>query len=116
MFRNIVERKSAKTFSYPKKKFGKEERSVLPSWCNKWSWYGYCIICKNTDHYNMHNDIRAENSSIKIEYSNCKHARRTDKGFHQHESSNCHQQAIKRLIKFPKSMEDVSEMAKSNLY
>ena len=27
-------------------------------------------------------------------YCNWKHARSTDKGFHQHESSNCHQKAL----------------------
>ena len=58
------------------------------------------------------NDIRVENSFIKIGYSNWKHARSTDKGFHQHEFLN--QQAIQRLIEIPKSTEDVSEMIKSN--
>ena len=41
-----------KNFSYPKKKFGKEERSFLPSWYDKWAWLhydeaedsAYCII------------------------------------------------------------------------
>ena len=43
------------------------------------------------------------------------HARRSDKGRHKHESSNCHQQAIQRLTEIPKSTKDVSEMVKSNL-
>ena len=30
-----------KNFSYPKKKIGKEERSFLPSWCDKWTWLHY---------------------------------------------------------------------------
>ena len=112
-----------RNFSYPKKKFGKEEISFLPSWYNKWTWLHYdeaedsvyCIICKSTDHCNMLNDIRVENSFIKTWYSNWKHARSTDKYFHQHESSNCHQKAIQRLIEIPKSTEDVSETIKSNL-
>ena len=61
----------------------------------------------------MLNDIRVENSLIKTGYSNWKHARSTDKSFHQHESSNSHQQAIQRLIEIPKSTEDVSEIIKS---
>ena len=73
------------------------------------------MICKNADHYKMLNDIRVENSFIKTGCSNWKHARDTDKGFHQHESSNCHQQAVQRLIEIPKSMENNSEMVKSNL-
>ena len=28
---------SQKTFSYPKKKFGKEKRSFLPFWYNEWT-------------------------------------------------------------------------------
>ena len=63
----------------------------------------------------MLNDIKVENSFIKTAYSNCKHARSTDKGFHQHESSSCHQQTIQRLIKIPKSTENVPEMVKKNL-
>ena len=38
--------------------------------------------------------------------------RSTGKGFHQHESSNSHQQAVQRLIKIPKSTEDISERIK----
>ena len=38
----------------------------------------------------------------------------TDKRFHKHESSNCHQQAIQRLIEIPKLTEDVFDMVKSN--
>ena len=63
----------------------------------------------------MLNDIREENSFIKTEYTNWKHAGSTEKGFDKHESSNCHQQAIQRLMEIPKSTEDVSEMVKSNL-
>ena len=40
--------------------------------------------------------------------------RSTNKGFHQHESLSCYQQAIQRLIEIPKSMKDISEMVKSN--
>ena len=97
-----------KIFSYPKKKFGKKERSFLPSWNNKWTCLHYdeaedsvyCISCKIANHYNMLNDIRVGNCFIKTGYSNWKHARSTDKSFHQHESLNCQQQANQRLIEF----------------
>ena len=120
MFRKKIESKSANFIS--QEKFGKKETSFLPSFYNKWSWLHYdeaedsvyCIICKIGDHYKKLNDIRVENSSIKTGYSNWKHARSTGKGFHQHESLNCHQQAIQRLIEISKSTEDVSEIIKSN--
>lgn len=63
----------------------------------------------------MLNDIRVENSFVKTGYSNWKDARGADKDFHQHESSNCHQQTIQRLIEIPKSTEDASEKIKNNL-
>ena len=120
---SVARLKSAKELSISQEQFGKEERSFLSSWYNKWAWVHcdkaedsvYCIICKNADHYNMLNDIRVKNYFVKTEYSNWKHARSPDKGFHQHETSNCHQQAIQRLIEILKSTEDVSEMIKSNL-
>ena len=62
---------------------------------------------KMIDHYNMLNGIRVANSFINTGYSDWKHARSTGKGFHQRESSNCHQQAIQGLIEIPKSTEDV---------
>ena len=67
--------------------------------------------------YNVLNDIRVENSFIKTGYSDCKRARSTEKGFHQEESWNNHQQAILRLIEIPKCTvsTDVSEMVKSDL-
>ena len=75
-----------KKFSYPKKKFGKEERSFLLSSYNKWKWIHYDddedrvyrIICKNTNHYNMLSDIRAESFFITTGYSNLEDARSTD--------------------------------------
>ena len=101
-------------------KFGKKERSFLSPWYDKRTWLhcdaaadsGYCIICKNADPYNMLNDIRVGNSFIKTGCSNWKHAGSSDKGFHQHEFSNCRQKAIKRLKEILKSTEDVSEMIK----
>ena len=60
----------------------------------------------------MQNNIRVENSFIEKGYSNQKHARSTDKGFQKHESPNCHQQTIQKLIEI--STEDVSETIKSN--
>ena len=55
-----------KNYSYPKRKFGKDERSFFPSWYEKWNWIHYdetedsvyCIICTNAYHDNMINDIK----------------------------------------------------------
>ena len=59
----------------------------------------------------MLNDIRVENSFIKTAYSNWKHARSTDKGFHQNPET-----FTNKLPKDwqSKSTEDVSEMINSN--
>ena len=112
-----------RNYSYPKRKFGKEERSFLPSWYEKWNRLHYdeaedsiyCIICTNAYHHNMINDIKSDNSFVKTGYSNWKNARGYDKGFHQYESSKCHQQAIQKLIEIPKFTKDVATMFKTNM-
>ena len=63
----------------------------------------------------MINDIKVENSFVNTGYSNSKNARSNDKGFHQHETSKCHQQAIQKLIEIPKSTKDVATMCKINM-
>ena len=55
-------------FSYPKRKFGKEESSFSPAWYEKWTWLHYdepedyvlCIICKNSNDHGMLNNIKVE--------------------------------------------------------
>ena len=47
-----------RNYSYRKRKFGKDERSFLTSWYEKWNWLHYdeaedsvyCIICTNAYH------------------------------------------------------------------
>ena len=70
---------------------------------------------KKNDHYNLLNNIRVDNSCIKTRYFNYKSARNADKDFLKHEFSNCHPQAIRRLIEIPKSTKDVLVMVKRNL-
>ena len=44
-----------------------------------------------------------------------RNARSKDKGFQQHETSKCHQQAIQKLTEIPKSTKDVATMFKTNM-
>ena len=112
-----------RNYSYSKTKFGKDERGFLPSWYEKWSWLHYdkaedsvyCILCTNGHHHDMINDIKVEDSFVKRGYSNWKNARSNDKGFHQHETSKCCQQAIKILIEIPKFTIDVATIFKINM-
>ena len=62
----------------------------------------------------MINDIKVENSFVKTSYSNWKNTR-SNKEFHQHETSRCHQQAIQKLIEIPKFTKDVATMFKTNM-
>ena len=115
--------KQPRNYLYPKRKFGKDERSFLPSWYEKWNWLHYdkvedsvyCIICTNVYHHNMINKVKVENFFVKTGYSNWKNARSKDKGFHQHETSKCHQHAIQKLIEIPKSTKDVATPFKTNM-
>ena len=67
-----------RNYSYPKREFGKDERSFLPSWYEKWNWLHYCevedsvycIICSNAYHQNMVDDIKVEDSFVKTGYTN----------------------------------------------
>ena len=112
-----------RNYSYSKRKFGKDETGFLLSWYEKWNWLHYdkaedsvyCILCTNGYHHEMINDIKVEDSFVKRGYSNWKNARSNDKGFHQHETSKCHQQAIKNLIEIPKFTKDVATIFKINM-
>ena len=111
-----------RNYSYPKRTFWKDERSFLPSWYKKWNWLlydeaedsVYCIICTNAYHQNMINDIKVDHSFVKKGYSNWKNARSNDRGFHQHKTSKCHQQAIQKLIEISKSTKDIATIFKTN--
>lgn len=112
-----------KIFSYPKRKFGKEERAFLPAWYDRWTWLHYdevkdsvwCITCQNAHRHNMLNDLKIEDAFIKTGFSHWKHATTKDKGFQKHESSKCHQQAALRLVTIPRTTANVSEMLSNNL-
>ena len=122
--RDVKEMKAnqPRNYSYPKRKFGKDERSFLPLWYEKWNWLHYdeaedsvyCIIYTNSYHHNVINDIKIVNSFVKTGYSNWKNARNNDKGFHQHATSKCHQQAIQKLIETPKFTKGVVTIFKTN--
>ena len=62
----------------------------------------------------MINEIKVENLFVKTGYSNWKNAR-SNKGFHQHETSKCHQQAIQKLIEIPKFTKNVATMFKTTM-
>ena len=109
-------------YSYPKRKFGKDEKSFLLSWYEKWNWLHYdeaediyCIICTNAYYHKMINNIKVEDSFVKTRYLNWKNNKSNDKGFHQHKNSKCHQQAIKNLIEIPKFTKNVAAMFKTNM-
>ena len=84
-----------KDFSYPKRKFGKDERSFLPSWYKTWKWLHYnevndtvyCIYCLNAKRLHMLNDVKVEESFVIKGFCNWKNTRSNDKGFQHHESS-----------------------------
>ena len=112
-----------KSFSYPKRPYGREERSFIPTWYDRWTWLHYdeaedrvfCIICQNAHRHDMLNDVKVEDAFIKTGYSHWKHATSKDKGFIKHESSNCHQQAALRLIIIPRTTANISEILSNDL-
>ena len=95
-----------RNYSYPKRKFAKDEKSFLPSWYEKWNWLHYdeaediyCIICTNAYYHKMINNIKIEDSFVKTGYLNWKNNKSNDKGFHQHKNSSASYQEPDRNSK-----------------
>ena len=63
----------------------------------------------------MINNIKVDDSFVKMGYSNWKNARSNDKGFHQHKNSKCHQKAMQNLIEIPKFTKNVATIFKTNM-
>ena len=63
----------------------------------------------------MLSDVKVEEAIVKKGYYIWKNPRSTDKGFNTHESSRRHLQAVHRLLRVPKSTQDISLALEKNL-
>ena len=113
-----------KSFRFPQREFGKTsvtKRSFQPQWFDKWRWLHYvkekdlafCHICILAHKKNqLHSVSNLEQNFISTGFHNWKDA--TAK-FSKHESSQCHKEAVLKIITLPSTTGDVGEMMSSQL-
>ena len=92
-------------YSFPKRKFGKgkDERSFLPDWCDKYDWLHYdaekdaafCYLCMKTDL----SSTRRDPAFISKGFTYWKEA---TTAFKKHQESECHREASKAILSPPK--------------
>ena len=105
-------------FKFPKREFGKQQtvkRSFQPQWFSRFSWLHYveegdlafCFVCNKAYLENkLHSVSNLEHSYISTGYTNWKDA--TAK-FPKHELSNCHKDAVLKVVTLPATTRDIGE-------
>ena len=107
-----------KRFNFPKREFGKKsivKRSFQADWFLKWPWLHYredddtvfCYTCVKAFKELQMSNRNAEDAFISRGFSNWKLATSV---FRQHELSNCHKEAVEKIITLPATTADVGEM------
>ena len=107
-------------FTYPKRKFGKRERSFNPTWYKIFPWLHYCVetdfvlchICM-TQHKqgNIKLATKLEMTFIETGFTNWKKAMEK---FKDHENSSCHRQAM-HVSEIPERNANLPEIFDSKL-
>ena len=105
-------------FNFPKREFGKKsivKRSFQADWFLKWPWLHYredndtvfCHTCVKAFKEMKMSFRSAEDAFILRGFQNWKLATSV---FRQHELSNCHKEAVEKIITLPATTSDVGEM------
>ena len=107
-----------KRFNFPKREFGKKsmvKRSFQADWFSKWPWFHYrkddntvfCHTCVKAFKELKMSVRNAKDAFISRGFSNWKLATSV---FRQHELSNCHKEAVEKIITLPATTLEVGEM------
>ena len=111
-----------KNFKFPAKTFGSKKltkRSFQPAWFERYEWLHYdetrdvvfCHICLKALANNMLTSLNADPAFTRNGFSNWKNATDTKKGFHKHESSDAHLEAMARYVTVPSTARgDIGEL------
>ena len=98
------------SFKFPKKKYGKYERSFRAEWCQQNSWLHYddsldaafCYLCMRAEHEGKFLvSTKREPSFLSKGYTNWKEATST---FKKHQTSACHLEALEAVVTLPKQI------------
>ena len=112
-------------FDFPKKGYGKQNRSFQQKWFEQFPWLHYneendsvlCFICtKQNAKENLISATKKEEAFLKGVFSNWKKALDI---FKEHEASQCHKTSVDYEVNIPKSCRNIyeltSEQAKTKL-
>ena len=110
----LTEPNQPRNLKFPARSFGKQnfKRSFQPSWFDKFKWLHYdvdsdsafCFTCTKALQHNIISSTKGEIAFTATGFQNWKKALAKDKGFHKHESSECHREAAARLCNIPSSV------------
>ena len=111
-------------FDFPKRAYGKEERSFREIWFKHENWKdwlhydvetdsAFCFTCVKAVERKMVSCSKAEKAFVLEGFSNWKNAATKGRGFDKHVSSQSHQEAIERLNKIPATCRNVGNMISS---
>ena len=108
------------SFPFPSRQFGKKSiknRRFQAAWFDSWAWLHYlededkaiCFPCTKAYQLHLLRSSSLEPAFISTGYTNWKDATVKTAGFNAHERSECHKEAIERLITLPVTSKDVGE-------
>ena len=108
------------SFCFPKETLVKKkivQRSFQSAWFKRWAWIHYdevndkalCHTCVKAYQANMLSNACLEPAFLSSGYTNWKDATAKKGGFPAHEKSNCHKEALERLVSLPSVVKDVGE-------
>ena len=120
----LLEPHQPKGIQFPFRTYGKQtsKRCFKAAWFDQISWLHYeeqldavfCFNCLQALHNQLISAAKGENAFTETGYSNWKNALEKKKGFSKHELSECHKEAVARLITIPKTAAgDIGDMISS---
>ena len=109
-----------RSFNFPHRGFGKKnvvKRKFQPLWFGSWPWLHYqedvdkvfCFQCVEAYQLNQLKCSTLEPAFISTDYGNWKDATAKKAGFSAHEKSDCHHEAVQRVVTLPATTKDVGE-------
>ena len=106
-------------YSFPKRYFGKNQRSFLLEWFKKYPWLHYneatdsafCFNCMTTATGGKIHSAKQDDAFISCGFTNWKNA---TTAFKKHEDSKCHKEMITASL-LPQQCGDISEIMSSEL-
>ena len=105
-----------KSFSFPKRTFGRTTRSFRPEWCELFPWLHYsidqdaafCHLCMTAQHEGKFlASTKRDPAFVSRGYTYWKEA---TTAFKKHQTSDCHKEAIEAIVSLPQQVQDVGEL------